>query len=221
MSNLIKPRIVSFLPAATEMVYALGLGDQLVGVTHECDFPSDAKAKPVVVRPSMALEKMSLREIDVAVAACIRSGGSLYRVDENLMLELKPDLILTQNLCQVCATSGNDLTSVLKLLQPAPEILWMTPHSLAEIFDNIREHDLAWIWNSSSSFNRFRGDSWMSDTCRACPRKELDFGGCRCQAFQLTGDANAIDPVCIYSSDHAMIETLRGSTPEALPIWRS
>jgi pyrroloquinoline quinone biosynthesis protein E len=88
-------------------------------------------------------------------------------------------------------------------------------------FDNIREHDLAWIWNSSSSFNRFRGDSWMSDTCRACPRKELDFGGCRCQAFQLTGDANAIDPVCIYSSDHAMIETLRQSTPDALPIWRS
>src|SRR5205807_849573 len=132
-------RIVSFLPAATEMVYALGLGDQLVGVSHECDFPAAAKTKPVLVRPALALEKMTLREIDVAVAERIRSGGSLYQVDENLLCELKPDLILTQNLCQVCATSGNDLTVALKLLQPKPEILWMTPHSLAEIFENICE----------------------------------------------------------------------------------
>jgi iron complex transport system substrate-binding protein len=133
------PRIVSFLPAATEMVYALGLGGQLVGVSHECDFPAEARTKPVVVRPALALEKMSLREIDVAVAERIRSGGSLYQVDEALMSELRPDLILTQNLCQVCATSGNDLASVLKLLQPTPEILWMSPHSLTEIFENIRE----------------------------------------------------------------------------------
>jgi iron complex transport system substrate-binding protein len=87
----------------------------------------------------MALEKMTLREIDVAVAERIRSGGSLYQVDEHLLRELKPDLILTQNLCQVCATSGNDLTAALKLLQPKPDILWMTPHSLEEIFGNIRE----------------------------------------------------------------------------------
>ncbi len=127
------------LPAATEMVYALGLGDQLVGVSHECDFPAEAKAKPVVVRPALPIENMTLREIDVAVAERIGSGGSLYQVDEALLCRLKPDLILTQNLCQVCATSGNDLTDVLKLLDPIPEILWMSPHSLAEIFENIRE----------------------------------------------------------------------------------
>ncbi len=132
-------KIVSFLPAATEMVYALGLGEQLAGVTHECDFPAEASAKPVVVRPSMALETMSLREIDAAVAERIGSGGSLYAVDEALMVQLQPDLILTQNLCQVCATSGNDLGSLLKVLKPEPEILWMSPHSLAEIFENIRE----------------------------------------------------------------------------------
>jgi iron complex transport system substrate-binding protein len=132
-------RIVSLLPAATEMVYALGLGDQLVGVSHECDFPPEAKTKPVVVRPAIALEKMSPQEIDVVVTERIRSGGSLYQVDANLLCELKPDLILTQNLCQVCATSGNDLTVALKLLQSTPEILWMTPHSLPEIFENIRE----------------------------------------------------------------------------------
>src|SRR5438105_15210900 len=103
-------RIVSFLPAATEMVYALGLGDQLVGVSHECDFPAAAKTKPVLVRPALALEKMTLREIDVAVAERIGSGVSLCQVDENLLCELKPDLILSQTLCQVCATRGNVCT---------------------------------------------------------------------------------------------------------------
>jgi iron complex transport system substrate-binding protein len=134
-----KPRIVSFLPAATEMVFALGAGGQLAGITHECDYPSEVKAKPVVVRPVLPLETMSLREIDVAVAARIGSGASLYTVDENLLSALRPDLILTQNLCQVCAPSGNDLASALKLLHPTPDILWMSPHSLAGIFENIRE----------------------------------------------------------------------------------
>jgi len=134
-----KPRIVSFLPAATEMVFALGAGDQLVGISHECDFPPDVKGKPVVVRPALDLQSMTLREIDVAVAEQIRSGASLYTVDEDLLCALKPDLILTQNLCQVCAPSGNDLASALKLLHPAPEILWMSPHSLAGIFENILE----------------------------------------------------------------------------------
>jgi iron complex transport system substrate-binding protein len=134
-----KPRIVSFLPAATEMVFALGAGDLLVGISHECDFPPSVKGKPVVVRPALDLQSMTLREIDVAVAEQIRSGASLYTVDEDLLCELKPDLILTQNLCQVCAPSGNDLASALKLLHPAPEILWMSPHSLAGVFENILE----------------------------------------------------------------------------------
>ena len=90
-------RLVSFLPAATEMVYALGLHDQLVGISHECDFPPAVKTKPVLVRPALALGKMTLREIDLAVAERIRSGGSLYSIDETLLSELKPDLILTQS----------------------------------------------------------------------------------------------------------------------------
>ncbi len=89
------------------------------------------------------------------------------------------------------------------------------------VFDSVRQHDLAWIWNESPAFNRFRGEDWMSPTCRACPRKTRDFGGCRCQAFLLTGDAEAIDPVCVYSPDHAMLETLRQPSPEVLPIWRN
>jgi iron complex transport system substrate-binding protein len=136
MKNL---HIVSFLPAATEMVYALGLGDQLIGVSHECDFPAAVGTKPVVVRPALAMERMTLREIDVAVSERMRNGKSIYQVDENVLRGLKPDLILTQNLCQVCAPSGNELTVALKLLQPKPEIVWMSPRSLEEIFENIRQ----------------------------------------------------------------------------------
>jgi radical SAM protein with 4Fe4S-binding SPASM domain len=88
------------------------------------------------------------------------------------------------------------------------------------VFENVRHHDLAWIWQESRAFQRFRGDAWMSPTCLACPRKEQDFGGCRCQAFLLTGDAEAIDPVCIYSPHHSLLQTLREQTPELLPIWR-
>jgi len=136
---MLAQRIVSFLPSATEMVCALGLVDQLVGVTHECDYPEEVKRKPVVVRSAIPTEKMSPKEIDAAVSDRIRSGASLYLVDEELLQKLAPDLILTQNLCQVCAPSGNEVSQVLKSLSRKPEILWMTPKSLAEIEDNLRE----------------------------------------------------------------------------------
>ncbi len=133
------PRIVSFLPSATEMACALGLADQLVGITHECDYPPEVKGKPVVVRNALPVEAMTQREIDVAVAERMRSGQSLYEVDEKLMEELAPDLILTQNLCQVCAPSGNEVSELLKSLSRQPEILWLTPRTLEEIGDNLRE----------------------------------------------------------------------------------
>src|SRR5215212_858657 len=133
------PRIVSFLPSATEMARALGLADSIVGITHECDYPPELKSKPVVVRNVLPLEKMSQSEIDQAVAERIRDGQSLYQIDEQLLAELAPDLILTQNLCQVCAPSGNEVSQVINALPKAPQILWLTPHSLSEIFENVRE----------------------------------------------------------------------------------
>jgi iron complex transport system substrate-binding protein len=132
-------RIVSFLPSATEMACALGLGDSLVGITHECDYPSEVKSKPIVVRNVLPIERMTQSEIDRAVAERIRSGESLYQIDEQLLRELAPDLILTQNLCQVCAPSGNEVSQVLKALPNTPQILWLTPQSLDEIFDNVRD----------------------------------------------------------------------------------
>lgn len=133
------PRIVSFLPSATEMTCALGLRDQLMGITHECDYPPEVKDKPIVVRSVLPVERMSQREIDVAVTERLRKGLSLYEVDERLMQAIAPDLILTQDLCQVCAPSGNEVTRLLAALPGKPQVLYLTPTCLDEIFDNLRE----------------------------------------------------------------------------------
>src|SRR5215471_12868115 len=131
-------RIVFFLPSATEMVCALGLTDQLAGITHECDYPPEVQGKPIVVTSVLPLETMTQREIDEAVTARLRSGQSLYQVDERLLNDLQPDIIITQDLCQVCAPSGNELSQALKVLSKKPEIVWMTPKSISGIEDNIR-----------------------------------------------------------------------------------
>jgi len=86
-------------------------------------------------------------------------------------------------------------------------------------FANVREHPLEWIWRESDAFRRFRGEDWMPEPCRSCERRNEDFGGCRCQAFLLTGDMNATDPVCSLSPDHHLIETARLSAqPASAPI---
>jgi iron complex transport system substrate-binding protein len=132
-------RIVSFLPSATEMICALGLGDRLLGVTHECDYPPEIIGKTIVVRNVLPVESMSQSEIDSAVTQRLRSGLSLYQVDETLMQEIAPDLVVTQDLCQVCAPSGNEVSQLLKVLPSKPQILWLTPKSLEQIFDNLRD----------------------------------------------------------------------------------
>jgi iron complex transport system substrate-binding protein len=132
-------KIVSFLPAATEMAYALGLGAELRAVSHECDYPADAKTKPVVVHLAVDLTGLSPREIDERVSRQLHEKGTLYEVDEEILKAAQPDLLLTQNLCQVCAPSGTEVSRALAGLIPPPEVLWMTPRSLEEILGNIRE----------------------------------------------------------------------------------
>ena len=127
------------MPSATEMVFSLGLGDQLVGVTHECDYPLAARSRPAVVRNALPIETMTQREIDRAVTQRLRDGLSIYELDDVLVERLAPDVIITQSLCDVCAPSGNDLARLLAKLSKKPEIVWMTPHSLAEIEGNIRD----------------------------------------------------------------------------------
>ena len=132
-------RIVSFLPSATEMACALGLSDQLMGITHECDYPPEVRAKPIVVRSALPIETMNQAEIDVAVSDRLKRGLSLYLVDEAAVGEIAPDLILTQDLCQVCAPSGNEVSQLLNRLSSTPRILWQTPKTIGEIFACIEE----------------------------------------------------------------------------------
>jgi iron complex transport system substrate-binding protein len=130
-------RIVSFLPAGTEIAYALGAGGELVGRSHECDYPAEASVLPIVSKPALDLHGLSQAEIDAAVTGHMRTGESLYVVDEVLLNALAPDVILTQDLCQVCAPSGNELTRALGSLPTNPNVVYLTPRTLAEIDENI------------------------------------------------------------------------------------
>lgn len=130
-------RIVSFLPAGTEIVHALGAGAQLVGRSHECDYPPEVAALPVVSRPALELQDASPAEIDLAISGRMVAGDSMYLIDEALLRELRPDVILTQNLCRVCAPSGNELSRAVRDFAVRPDILFLTPRDIAGIEDNI------------------------------------------------------------------------------------
>jgi pyrroloquinoline quinone biosynthesis protein E len=109
----------------------------------------------------------------------------------------------------------------LMLIDPAGQVL--PCHAAGVIpgmeFTNVREHPLEWIWRESSAFQRFRGEHWMPEPCKSCERRTEDFGGCRCQAFLITGDARATDPVCFLSPDHHLIDIARlAAQAETAPV---
>ena len=132
-------RILSFQPTSTEMAYALGAGRAIVGVSHECTWPPAARKKPVVSTSLIDPETMTSDEIDRAVSASAKEGTSLYKIDRDLVRRLKPDVLLTQSLCEVCATSPSDLREVLKVVTPKPRVLALHAHDFEGMFDDLRE----------------------------------------------------------------------------------
>lgn len=132
------PRIVSILPAATEIVYALGAGAQLVGASHECDHPEAAKRLPRVSRPRVN-PRLGSRELDAQVKALKGSGESLYELDADLMARLRPDIILTQVECDVCAVTPKDLASTLDRLGTPPQIVTLDAQSLEGGLADVRK----------------------------------------------------------------------------------
>jgi len=132
-------KIVSFHPTGTEMAYALGLGRSVAGVSHECDFPPSARRKPVVSTSLIDPDRMTSAEIDREVSAAGREGRSLYRVDVDLVARLRPDLLLIQNLCDVCATPPTDLRPVLAAVKPRPKVVPQHAHDFEGMFTDLRE----------------------------------------------------------------------------------
>jgi iron complex transport system substrate-binding protein len=127
-------RIVSLLPSATEIAYALGLGDDVVGVTHECDWPPEAAAVRVVSTSTLP-PAPTPAEVDRLVSASIRGGEPIYRLDHSAIRELQPDLVLTQDLCAVCAVPAGHVTEALSLLGSPAEVVSLDPGSLGEVLD--------------------------------------------------------------------------------------
>ena len=132
------PRIVSLLPAATEIAAALGLMDDVVGVSHECDFPEEANAKPRVTRCPVHNAGLNSREVDNWVRRALRENGTIYTIDETLVRELCPDVILTQKLCDVCAVGYGTVARLAETLPGPPQVVNLEPSSLFDIFDDIR-----------------------------------------------------------------------------------
>ena len=133
-------RIVSLLPSATEIVFALGLGDQLDGVTYECDFPAEARTKPVVSDTALPQDRpLSAGEIDRLVGGFMDRREPIYVLDKGLIRDIQPDLILTQDLCRVCAVPSGQVEDALKELGCSSTVVSLDPHSLEEILDSIVE----------------------------------------------------------------------------------
>ncbi len=132
-------RIVSLLPSATEILFALGLDREIVGVSHECDFPPQAKTKPVVIHSRMPHDA-SPAEIDALVREYVHRGESLYAVDAKMLEKLAPDLIVTQDLCHVCAASPDDLATALTRFDRRPEVLCLNPQELGDVW-----RDILWV----------------------------------------------------------------------------
>ena len=131
------PRIVSLVPAATEIVWALGAGSWLVGVSHECDYPPEARRLPAVTRSTIDPRAPSAA-IDAAVAAARASGTPPITVDAALLRQLAPDIVLTQSVCDVCAVGASDLGIALRELTPRPEVVTLHAHTLDEVWADVR-----------------------------------------------------------------------------------
>jgi len=132
-------RIVSFLPSATETLYELGASSQIVGVTHECNFPSLAKKKPRVIKPTFDPKSMTARQVDNKIVELMRLGKDLYVVDGKTLKRVNPDLIIAQGICEVCSPFTKEINKALRILDNRPDVLVLDPRDFDDILLNIME----------------------------------------------------------------------------------
>ncbi|HEX5359249.1 MAG TPA: cobalamin-binding protein [Candidatus Nitrosotalea sp.] len=130
-------KLVSFLPSATEILYELGVGDDVLAVTHECNYPVEAKSKPRVIHSSFDPQKMSSQEIDKKVVELVSSGQDIYILDEQVLKKANPDLIVAQGICEVCSPYTREIDKAVSILGGRPQVLVLDPKNLDDILQNI------------------------------------------------------------------------------------
>ena len=130
-------RIVSLVPSATEMLFSLGLGSDLIAVTHECDYPPAARELPKITRDVLPAG-LSAAEIDAAVSERTLAGKSIYELDTEALQDLRPDLVVTQALCSVCAVSYDDVRAIAQEIDPQPQVISLDPHTVGEVLGDAR-----------------------------------------------------------------------------------
>jgi len=159
-------RIVSLLPSATETLFALGLDEEIVGVSHECDFPSAAKTKTCVVRSRLPTDAAPA-EIDRLVRGHVERGESIYAVDRELLEVLAPDLVITQDLCHVCAATPDELAAALAQISKQLEVLSLDPLDLGDVWRDI-------LWIGERTRRRERADAFVEQIGQRLAQIEID-----------------------------------------------
>jgi len=130
---------VSFLPSSTEILYEIGVGSQIVGVTHECNYPDDAKRKPRVINASFDANKMNSKSIDQKIIELMQSATDIYVINDEKLREAKPDLIIAQGICEVCAPFAKEIDRASSILGYRPDTLVLDPHNLDDILTSIMD----------------------------------------------------------------------------------
>ncbi len=132
-------RIVSFLPSATELLYEFGVEDNLYGVTHECKYPQGANSKPQIIESVINSEELTSKEIDTMTCQLLNDKKDIFILNEKNLIESNPDLIISQETCEVCAAYTNQVNKALQILEKKPKLYSMDPHNLNEIINSVTE----------------------------------------------------------------------------------
>lgn len=135
--GLHKRRVASFLPSSTEILYELELADQIVGVTHECNYPEEAKTKPNLINSSFDTAILQSIDIDKKIAEMMRTGQDIYVIDDEKLKKVKTRYIITQGICDVCAPSAKEIARAVTILGYTPDVLVLDPHGLDDILQSI------------------------------------------------------------------------------------
>lgn len=159
-------RICSTIPSATEILYELGLGDEIVGVSFECDYPEAATRKPLIVTGVLQYRQLRSDQIDRLVLDYLRRGQRLYQVDLEVLRNTRPELVVTQDLCDVCAVTMDDVRAAIRELSPPPQLIALHPHTLGDMLEDIRKVGEA-TRRTQAALELIRGLQLRIDTVRA------------------------------------------------------